>query len=293
MSLTIDQFYPIQYQTNVDLALQQMESKLQNAVFRADFVGERKAFNLMNKRAAVAITSRKQATPDNDTSLEKYWLTQTPYEITETFDENDEFFLSQISLPTSEVVMNFAASFNRTMDSVIIAAMSGTRLIGEDGTTSDVLPSGQKVAINFVESGSSVNSGLTIGKLRQAAYILDSDDVPSDERYMVIGAAQKRDLLRAGEIGDADYNTVRALVNGEIDTFMGFKFLHTNLIPSSGSVQPVYAFHKTGVKFSVGKRASYMDILPERRHSLQIRSVMNLGAVRTENEKVVEILCAV
>lgn len=295
MSLTIDQFYPIQYQTSVDLALQQLDSRLQNAVSRADFIGKKKAFNLMNSRAATLITSRKQSTPNNDTSMEKYWLTQSPYEITETFDENDEFFLSQISLPTSEVVMNFAASFNRTMDSVVIGALSGTRYIGEDGTTADVLPSGQKIAINYVESGSAVNSGLTIGKLRQASYVLDNANVPMDERYIVIGPSQKRDLLRAGEIGDADYNTVRALVNAEIDTFMGFKFVHTTLIPTGGggTTQPVYAFHKSGVKLSVGKRASYMDIRPDLRHSLTVRSVMDIGAVRTENEKVVEITCAI
>jgi len=287
-NLTIDKFYPIQYQTSMDLALQQLDSRLQGAVSRADFIGKKKAFNLYNSREAVAISSRLQTTPTNELSGSKYWLTQNPYEVTETFDENDEFFLSQIALPTSEAVQTFAASFNRTIDTIVIAALGGTRYIGEDGTTSDALPSGQKVAINYVESGTAVNSGLTIGKLRQAGYILDTSNVPMDERYMVIGPAQKRDLLRAGEIGDADYNTVRALVNAEIDTFMGFKFIHTTLVTNTP-----YAFHKTGIKLSVGKRATYMDIRPDLRHALTVRSVMDLGAVRTENEKVVEITCAV
>jgi hypothetical protein len=291
MSLTIDQFYPTQYQTNVDLAVQQLISKLQGSVTKADFVGKNKAFNLMDARAAVAITSRKQSTPNNDTALEKYWLTQSPYEITETFDENDEFFLSQIVLPTSEAIMNFAASFNRTMDDVCIAAANGTRYIGQDGTTADALPAGQKIAIDYVESGSATAAGLTIGKLRQASYILDTTDVPEDERYIVIGPAQKRDLLRAGEIGDADYNTVRALVNAEIDTFMGFKFVHSTRLASGGGSRKVLAYHKTGIKLSVGKKASYMDIRPDLRHSLTVRSTMNVGAVRSENAKVVEIAC--
>lgn len=292
MSLTIDQFFPTQYQTNVDLAVQQYVSKIQNAVTRADFVGQKKAFNLMNSLSAVAIVSRKQATPNNDVSLEKYWLTQTPYEVTETFDENDDFFLSQIVLPTSEAVQSFAASFNRTIDDTIIAAANGTRYIGETGVTTDALPSGQKVAVDYVEAGSAVSSGLTIGKLRQASYLLDSNNVPEDERYIVIGPAQKRDLLRAGEIGDADYNTVRALVNAEIDTFMGFKFIHSTRLTTGGGSRKVLAFHKNGIKLSVGKKASYMDIRPDLRHSLTVRSVMNLGAVRTENERVVEIACA-
>lgn len=288
---TIDEFYPIQYQTSVDLALQQMISKIQNSVSRVDFVGERKAFNLMNSLSASPIASRKASTPDVDASLTKYWLTQTPYQIVNTFDENDEFFLAQISLPTSETVMNFAASFNRTIDDVVLAAARGTRYIGEDGTTTDNLPAGQKVAVDYVESGSTVSSGLTIGKLRQASYILDSNDVPEDGRFIVIGSAQKRDLLRAAEIGDADYNTVRALVNAEIDTFMGFKFIWSNRVPLS-TTRKVIAYHKDSLKLSVGSKKTHMDIRPDLSHALQIRSVMNLGAVRAQNEGVVEISCA-
>lgn len=296
MSLTIDQFYPNQYQTNVDLAIQQLESKLQGAVSREDFEGKRKAFNLLNSRAASLISARKQATPDNDPSLEKYWLTQNSYQVTETLDEFDDFYLAQIVLPTSPMVQNFAASFNRTVDDVIIQAVDGVRLVGEDGTTSSQLSSfngdSQRIAVDYVESGSAVNSGLTIGKLRQASYLLDAQNVPEDDRFIVVGPAQKRDLLRAGEIGDADYNTVRALVNAEINTFMGFTFLHSTRLGTLGGNRKVLVFHRTGVKFSLGTRKSYMDIRPDLSHALTVRSTMALGAVRTEDEKVVTIACA-
>jgi hypothetical protein len=296
MSLTIDQFYPNQYQTNVDLAIQQLESKLQGAVTREDFEGKRKAFNLLNSRAASLISARKQSTPNNDPSLEKYWLTQNSYQVTETLDEFDDFYLAQIVLPTSPMVQNFAASFNRTVDDVIIAAVDGVRLVGEDGTTSSQLSSfngdSQRIAVDYVESGSAVSSGLTIGKLRQASYLLDAQNVPEDDRYIVVGPAQKRDLLRAGEIGDADYNTVRALVNAEINTFMGFTFLHSTRLGTSGGNRKVLVFHRTGVKFSLGQRKSYMDIRPDLSHALTVRSTMALGAVRTEDEKVVTIACA-
>ena len=296
MSLTIDQFYPNQYQTNVDLAIQQLESKLQGAVTREDFEGKRKAFNLLNSRAASLISARKQATPDNDPSLEKYWLTQNSYQVTETLDEFDDFYLAQIVLPTSPMVQNFAASFNRTVDDVIIQAVDGVRLVGEDGTTSSQLSSfngdSQRIAVDYVESGSAVNSGLTIGKLRQASYLLDAQNVPEDDRFIVVGPAQKRDLLRAGEIGDADYNTVRALVNAEINTFMGFTFLHSTRLGTLGGNRKVLVFHRTGVKFSLGTRKSYMDIRPDLSHALTVRSTMALGAVRTEDEKVVTIACA-
>ena len=292
MSITIDNFFPTQYQINVDLAVQQIQSKLQNSVMRDDFVGQTKAYNLMDAIAnATAITSRSQATPTVDAALEKYWLTQSPYEVTNTFDENDAFFLSQIVLPTSEAVQTFAASFNRQIDSTILSAALGTRYIGAAGTTSDVLPSGQKIAANFVESGTAVNSGLTIGKLRQASYLLDIANVPEQERTLVIHPYQKRDLLRAGEVGDFDYNEVRALVNGQINTFMGFDIIWSTLVAASGGTRACVAFHKNGIKLAIGKRATYMDIRPDLRHALTVRSVMNIGAVRTENTRVVEIDC--
>ena len=296
MSLTIDQFYPNQYQTNVDLAIQQFESKLQGAVSREDFEGKRKAFNLLNSRAASIISARKQSTPNNDPALEKYWLTQNSYQVTETLDEFDDFYLAQIVLPTSPMVQNFGASFNRTIDDVIIAAVDGNRFTGEDGTTLSELSGfngdSQRIGVDFVESGSSVSSGLTIGKLRQASFLLDNQTVPEDDRFIVIGPSQKRDLLRAGEIGDADYNTVRALVNAEIDTFMGFKFIHSTRLGTIGGNRKVLAFHRTGVKFSLGQRKSYMDVRPDLSHAMTIRSTMALGAVRTEDEKVVTIQCA-
>ena len=296
MSLTINQFYPNQYQTNVDLAIQQLESKVQAAVTREDFEGKRKAFNLLNSRAASLISSRKQSTPNNDPDMDKYWLTQNSYQVTETLDEFDDFYLAQIVLPTSPMVQNFAASFNRTVDDIIIAAADGDRFIGEDGTTTSKLSSfngdSQRIKVNYVESGSQVSSGLTIGKLRQASYLLDVQNVPEDDRYIIVGPAQKRDLLRAGEIGDADYNTVRALVNAEINTFMGFTFLHSTRLGTISTYRKVLAFHKTGVKFSMGQKKSYMDVRPDLSHALTVRSTMALGAVRTEDEKVVSIECA-
>jgi uncharacterized metal-binding protein len=82
------------------------------------------------------------------------------------------------------------------------------------------------------------------------------------------------------------------LVNAEINTFMGFTFLHSTRLGTISTYRKVLAFHKTGVKFSMGQKKSYMDVRPDLSHSLTVRSTMALGAVRTEDEKVVSIECA-
>ena len=291
---TIDTFYPVTFQTSFDQVLQQMDSRLLTAVTRADFTGKKKWFNLLNDSEAQDILTRKGDTPDGELDASKYWITQRPKEKVTTFDEWDKHFLGTIVLPTSDEVQSHAMAFNRAIDDVLIASMDATRYIGEDGTTTDAFPAGQSIASNYVETGSTAQSGLTLGKLRRAKYLMDVSEVPTQGRYIVIGAQQEQDLLRDTNLTSADFNTVKALVDGQVDTFLGFKFLKSQRLPigtvsAVADIRSCFAFHSSAIKFAMSDRQTRMDILPQRRHALQIRSTMMLGAVRTENEKVVRI----
>jgi hypothetical protein len=291
---TIDTFYPTMFQTSFDQALQQLDSRLLNAVTRADFTGKKKWFNLINDSEAQDVLTRKGDTPDGEFDGSKYWMTQRPKEKVTTFDEFDKHFLGTIVLPTSDEVQAHAQAFNRAIDDVIISAFDATRYIGEDGTTADAFPSGQSIASNYVENGTTAQSGLTIGKLRRAKYLMDLSEVPNSDRMIVCGAQQVQDLLRTTEVTSEDYSSVKALVSGQVDTFLGFKFLSSQRLPigtvsSVADIRSVFAFHKSAIKFAMSDRQTRMDILATRRHALQIRSTMMLGAVRTENEKVVRI----
>ena len=165
-------------------------------------------------------------------------------------------------------------------------------MTGTTGLTSVPLSAGQKVAVNFVESGTAANSGLTIGKLRRAKFILDSNEVDEEEeRIIVVSARQLQDLLRTVEATSADYNTVRALVDGNVNTFMGFKFRRTQLLGLTSTVRSCYAYVKSGIVLAERGLKTYMDVRTDLSHSLQIRSVASLGAVRMEEKKVVEIAC--
>lgn len=292
----IDTFYPTMFETSWSQVLQQNESRLLTNVTRADFTGKRKSFNLVNDSEATDITVRKGDTPDGEFDGSKYWLFQRAKEKVTTFDEFDANLLGTIVLPTSDEVQSHAMAFNRAIDDVIISAFDATRYIGEDGTTTDNFLSGQSIGATYVETGSPTSAGLTIGKLRRAKYLLDVSEVPDSDRYIVVGSQQVQDLLRTTEVTSADYNTIRALVDGVINSFLGFTFLRSERLPigtvsGTADIRSCFAFHKTGIKFSMSERKTRMDYLPMRRHALQIRSTMMLGAVRTENEKVVRLYC--
>lgn len=288
----IPDFYPDQFSTNWQDRLQQDESRLVGAVTRDDFKGERKKFNLVTAFESSEITSRLEETPVQEFAGSEYWLYQNPCHIPTWFDKYDDHFLGQVVLPTSDTVRGHAKELNRKIDDAVIGAFFNSRFIGPAGTISDSFPAAQDVAVNYVETGSPANSGLTIAKLRRASKRLNEAEVPMSDRYIAVTAQELEDLLRTTEVTSIDYNNVKALVNGTLDTFMGFKFIHTERLPiSAGDVTSVPVWHKDGIKLALGERGSSMNIIPTRNDALLIRSHLMRGAVRTQNEMVVRIYC--
>jgi hypothetical protein len=112
-----------------------------------------------------------------------------------------------------------------------------------------------------------------------------------EERIMVVSARQLQDLLRTTEVTSADYNTVRALVDGNLNTFMGFKFRRSQQLPLATDIRSCFAYVKSGIVLAERGLKTHMDIRTDLSHSLQIRSVASLAAVRMEEKKVVEIAC--
>jgi hypothetical protein len=240
------------------------------------------------------ITARAADTTEQDQDTAKRWNRARGYDAVKLFDEFDEQLLGSIVLPTSQVVQSHAMAYQRKCDELICAAAVGTAYTGEDGTTATSLPAGQDVAVNYVESGTAANSGLTVAKLRRSMFLLDDAEVGEDEERFFVGSfKQKEELLRTTEATSSDYSNVKALVEGKIDTFLGFKFRWTNktVLASTTDIRSCFAYVKSGIMLSDGGHKVHMDIRADRNHALQIRSVARLGATRTQEEKVVRVYC--
>jgi hypothetical protein len=170
------------------------------------------------------------------------------------------------------------------MDDVVISAALGTSFTGETGSTSTVLPSTQKIA----EAGT---AGLTIAKLRTAKEKFDLASVdPSLPRFLVVGPRQVSDLLGTTSVTSSDFNTVKALVNGEVDTFMGFKFITSTRLAIASSKRLCLAFAGHGIKLALGKDVmTRIDERSDKGYSTQVYVCMSIGATRMEESKVVSI----
>jgi hypothetical protein len=288
----IPDHFTTQFDSNWKHLVQQKNSKLKEYCTLDSIEGKEKSYNQLDVTSMTQITDRSRDTRISDQAMAKRWIRPLNYDCAKLVDEFDEQFLGEVVLPTSPIIQSHGAAYARTCDKVIIEALGGTAFTGVTGTTSTVLPAGQKIAVTYVESGTAANSGLTIAKLRQAKFLFDSNEVDEEEeRIMVVSAKQLQDLLRTVEATSADYNTVRALVDGTLNTFMGFKFRRSQQLPLAVDIRSCFAYVKSGIILAERGLKTMMDVRPDLSHSLQIRSVASLAAVRMEEKKVVEIAC--
>lgn len=288
----IPNHFTTQFDSNWKHLVQQKNSKLKEYVTLDSIEGKEKSYNQLDVTSMTQITDRSRDTRISDQAMAKRWIRPLNYDAAKLVDEFDEQFLGEVVLPTSPIIQSHAAAYARTCDRIIIDALGGTAFTGTTGTTATVLPAGQKIAVGYVESGAVANSGLTIAKLRAAKFLFDSNEVDEEEeRILVVSAKQLQDLLRTTEATSIDYNTVRALVDGNLDTFMGFKFRRSQQLPLAVDIRSCFAYVKSGVILAERGLKTMMDVRPDLSHSLQIRSVASLAAVRMEEKKVVEIAC--
>lgn len=292
----LPQHFTTEFDTNWTHLAQQKLVKTREFVMVDSVNGKEKSFNQMGAIDFQPVTLRAGETRITDTPLSKRWLRPYPQDVATLFDEWDEQFLGVIVLPQSDTVQAHGYGYSRLVDRTIIEAAVGTAYTGETGVTPTVLPAGQKVAVNFVETGAPANSGLTIGKLRQAKFLLDDAEVDDDEtRVIAVSAKQLQDLLRTTEVTSSDFNTVKALVNGTINSFLGFTFKRVSkaffAYNAGTDVRNVVAWARSGIKFTDSGRKTHIDVRVDKSHALQIRSVCAVGATRTEEVKVVEIAC--
>lgn len=292
----IPEHFKTEFATNWDFLVQQRVSKLKDRVTIEKVNGKEKSFNQLSATTMTRVTTRAGDTVITDTPTAKRWLRPYPYDKADLLDQWDSEYLGDIILPTSELMQNHAMAYGRTCDEIIIDAALGTAYTGEAGTTATSFDSGNAIAVGYVASGSAANSGLTVEKLIQAKYLFDVNNVPEeDPKFVAVSAKQIHDLLNQDEVSSADYNTVRALAAGEINTFLGFTFIRVDrgFFPYNAGtdVRTICAWSKSGIKVSDSGKESFLDVLPTRSHSLQIRTVASIGATRTEEAKVVSILC--
>lgn len=283
MSVEITTAFVEQYSSNIDLLSQQKNSRFQMCIRNESQTGESAYFEQVGATDVQEAVSRHDDTPRMDTPHARRKVSLRTFRWADLIDNADK--VRMLIDPASTYAMSAVMAMNRKRDDLIIAAALGTAYTGAAGATAVTLPSAQKVVANA--------TGLTIDKLRSAKEILDAADVDPDmARYLAVNAATLKDLLATTEITSSDYNVVKALVAGQVDTFMGFKFVQSQrlTLDANGDLQNI-AWAQDGILFSAGNGGTQTRISErdDKNYSVQVFRQETFGATRMEEAKVVEI----
>jgi len=285
MSSQITTAFVEQYSANIQMLSQQMGSLLRDAVRNESVVGKDAYFDQIGKVTAILKTSRHSDTPQIDTPHSRRRVSLADYEFADLIDQQDKVRL--LIDPTSSYAKAAAYAMGRAMDDVIIAAALGSANTGVSGGTAVPLPAGNIVAAN------TGGTGMNIAKLASAKQILDAGDVdPSIKRHIVVSPAEIADLLNNTTVTSSDFNTIKALVQGEIDSFMGFKFHVSNRLVDNGAANTqCIAFAEDGILLGVGKDVTArIDERSDKSYATQVYYCQTIGATRMEEAKVVSVL---
>ena len=179
-----------------------------------------------------------------------------------------------------ELVQVVANAIGRRQDQLIIDALNA---------------SGTSLTVDNDIGGA--DSNLNVAKLREAKKLLDKNNVPPQDRHVVIHANNLASLLSETAVTSSDFNTVKALVSGEINTYLGFTFhvlgdrTEGGLTVDGSLDRTVLAFHKDAIGYAEGMGPkTEINYVPEKT-SFLVNAMFSAGAVAIDAEGIVDITC--
>jgi hypothetical protein len=305
MSFTITDAFVQQFTGATRMLAQQDNSRFRGRVLEDQVTGDSAYMEQLAPTAARKVTTRHADSPVANMQHLRRRLAVYDYDQGDLIDKLDKVKL--LIDPASDYTKNLASAMRRGQDDEIIGAFFATAYTGHTGATSvtwpngnaessPTTPAGTVVAVNdWTYGNGSGNTGLTISKLTSAKVALDAaEGDENEERYIAVTAKQLGNLLATTEATSADYNTTRALVDGKIDKFMGFTFIHSERLQENSSSQTrVPAWRKSAVGLGVAKDIEgQITQRGDKRFSWYAYVDMSIGAARLEEAKLAEIVCA-
>lgn len=285
MTITIDSNYVNQFSDNLHNLLEQGMSKFRGIFTEEERNGEKHFFDRLGSFTATEVVGRLQDTDLQDPAHSRRMCTVRRYAASTYLDDIDK--LKMIIDPTNDYVKKLASAHGRNFDDIVIDALIGTAATGKDGSGSQALPSGQKVAHGSV--------GVTIAKLHSGLEILNAAEVDTGlvKTYIALDAGGITDMFTdsTNQLTSFDYQMGKPISTGDLPKFRGLNILRTQRIPKiDSSTFRAILFTEDAVKIAIAKQ---LEVKPAERadknFAIQLSTYMFMGAVRIEDEQVVEI----
>lgn len=267
MAITIDNSFITQFGDEVKHAYQ-LESRLWNAVRkRTGVIGNISKFQTLG-----AVSAYTKARNADLTVLEpahaQVSVTLTDHYATVLADDLD-LLKTNVDIKR-EYVKTVSKSLARKIDDIIItAAVAGT-------------------------NAATASGALSVARILEVKKMMDNASVDSTGRFYVVGASAMEDMLGITAVTSADFVNVKALVQGDIDTYLGFKFITVpdSYLPLNTTPTPdtrmCFAFQQDALGVAVGQEVkTSMEWSPDK-HAWWVKAVMSMGAAIVDPGGVVE-----
>lgn len=283
MSQQITTAFVQQYRANVELLIQQQQSKFEGLVRRETQSAEYEFYEQIGPVSAQPWGPRHGDTPLMETPHLRRRCSISPYIWADLIDKPDR--VRTLIDPTSPYTTNAVMAFNRRKDDIIIQAALGVAYTGYQGETPVAFP-----ATNNIDSTA---SRLTLNSLKVLKEAFWNDDVDEGEPIVIACTPnQISSLLDDEQVTSADYNAIKTLVQGDVNTFMGFHFIRSTRLPLTDNGDGTYnataiAWCPSGILLSIGEDIQVrVDERPDKKYSTQVLVSMDIGAIRMEEKKV-------
>ena len=305
MPVTIDQVTAQKFASVLLVLSQQLGSKFASRVRNENVASAELAYfdTLAEDDDTAQKTGRHQGTPLSEAEFGRRRVVPLPWTNKKALDKED--LDRMLPDPRNPVAMNQVRSLGRQKDDLIIEAALGSASIGKAGGSTITFANDSR-SINgdgtvttlgtaATPDGSAAETDISLEKLLIMMRVFNEEDVDPDIRkYWAVPPKDIEDLLNLTEVGSIDYNTVKALQQGKVDTFAGFDFFWTNRLTvdgTDGTTTRTIAWAQDGlILAAIGDISTRIEEAERLDFAWVLFSKMDLGAVRMEGEKVHECL---
>lgn len=270
-----------EFDAEVKHEYQGMRTLRETVSFRGGVTGEAYKFTRMGKGLANQKATAADVTP-MDISHARQTATMENWnapEYTDIFDQAEVNFDER-----AELAKTIAMAIGRREDQLVIDALAAVSF----AATNDEDPDTGRV---FDISGT---RNFDLDSIRSAKGHLDDIEAESNDRHIVLRAVALQKLLEDSEVTSSDFNTIRALVNGELDTYLGFKFhiIGTRTeggLPGVAADRTAFAYMKSAIGLAVSiDMQTRIDWVPEKTSWLA-NGLFKAGSVAREPQGIVKI----
>jgi hypothetical protein len=272
MSISIDQAFVKQFQSEVHESYQRLGSRLRPTVRSKTGVrGISTVFQRVG-RGIAATKARHGAVPVMTIDHTNVECFLQDFYAGDWIDKLDEL---KVNIDERAVVANAGAyALGRKTDELIIAALDGaTRVVTGTGDLADT-------------------AGLTRAKVLAAFEMLGAVDVPDDgQRVCVVGWKQWSDLLGINEFASTQYvgDSELPWKGAQMKKWLGTTWIAHSGLPLAGNVRQCFWFHRTAVAHAVGVDVTTDITWHGERAAFFVNNMMSQGAVMVDAEGIVRL----